>query len=167
MNSILTRFLLVSSLYLLAPTAGAFDLGATLSAGSDALSATTAVSGEAQTLIGQLQGDLGVTESQAIGGTSALLQLAQNNLGAETMTGLTDQVSGLSGLLGGSTGGGLGNSLLSGITSMDGVTQAFQALGLDAGMVQQFAPMVLDFLANQGVASSLLGSLGSLWSPAG
>ncbi|WP_375176920.1 DUF2780 domain-containing protein [Marinobacter mobilis] len=165
MNSILKRFLLVSSFYLLTPAASAFDFSESLRAGSDALSATSQVSGDAQLLMGQLQGGLGVTESQAMGGTSALLQLAQNSLGADAMTGLTDQVSGLNGLLGASTGAGLGKSLLGSVTSMEGVEQAFRAIGLDAGMVQQFAPMVLDFLANQGVAAGLLGSLGSLWSP--
>lgn len=167
MNSILKRFLLISSFYLLAPAASAFDFSESLKVGTDALSATSQVSGDAQLLMGQLQGELGVSESQAIGGTSALLQLAQNNLGADAMSGLTDQVSGLSGLLGGSSDTGLGNSLLAGITSMEGVEQAFRAIGLDAAMVQQFAPMMLDFLTNQGVASGLLSSLGSLWSPAG
>lgn len=162
MNSTLKRFLLVSSLYLLAPTAGAFDLAGALSGGSDALSSAADVSGEAQSLVGQLQSQLGVTETQAMGGTSALLQLAQDQLGGSAMTSLTDQVSGLDALLGGGANGGL----LSGISSMEGVQQAFSVLGLDSGMVQQFAPVVLDFLKNQGVGSSLLSSLGSLWSPA-
>lgn len=166
MNSILKRFLLVSSFYLLAPTAGAFDLGESLSSGAEALSTANEVSGEAQTLVGQLQGQLGVTETQAAGGTSALMQLAQSQLGDSAMSSLTDQVTGLSGLMGGGAEGGLTNSLLSGISSMDGVQQAFSALGMDSGMIQQFAPMVLDFLKNQGIGSGLLESLGALWSPA-
>lgn len=166
MNAIFKRFLLVSSLYLLAPTAGAFDVGEALSSGADALSTATEVSGEASSLIDQLQGQLGVTETQAVGGTSALLQLAQNQLGGSAMNSLTSQVSGLGGLLGGGAGGGLTDSLLSGISSMDGVEQAFSALGLNSGMVQQFAPLVLDFLKGQGVGAGLLGSLGALWAPA-
>ncbi|SFL85430.1 DUF2780 domain-containing protein [Marinobacter zhejiangensis] len=163
MSTILKRFLLVSSFYLLAPAANAFDLTNTLSAGAEALTPTAETSGQAQVLVGALQEQLGVTDSQAVGGTSALLQLAQNQLGDEAMAGLGQQVPGLDSLMG---GGGMASSLLSGISSMDGVQQAFSALGLDSGMVQQFVPLVLGFLEQQGVGSELLSSLGGLWSPA-
>jgi len=164
MSTSLKQFLLVSSIYLLAPTAGAFSLNDALTTGTETLSSTTEVTGEAQQLVGQLQNDLGVTKTQAVGGTGALLQLAQNQLGTDAMSSLTSEASGLSSLLGG--GGGLGESLLSNVTSMDGVQTAFSALGMDAGMIQQFVPIVMGFLGNQGVGSSLLGQLQSLWAPA-
>ncbi|ERP95880.1 MULTISPECIES: DUF2780 domain-containing protein [Marinobacter] len=164
MSAILKQFLLVSSIYLLAPAASAFSLNDALATGTQALSSTTEVTGEAQQLVGQLQNDLGVTKTQAVGGTGALLQLAQNQLGTDAMSSLTSEASGLSSLLGG--GGGLGESLLSNVTSMDGVQTAFSALGMDAGMIQQFVPIVMGFLGNQGVGSSLLGQLQSLWAPA-
>jgi hypothetical protein len=165
MNAILKKFLFVSSIYLLAPTAGAFSLNDALSSGTQALSSTTEVSGEAQQLVGKLQDQLGVSEAQAVGGTGALLQLAQNQLGTDTMSTLISETSGLSNLLGG--GSSLSESLLSNISSMSGVQPAFSALGMDSAMIQQFVPIVLGFLGEQGVGSSLLGQLQSLWMPAG
>ncbi|MBR9871815.1 MAG: DUF2780 domain-containing protein [Gammaproteobacteria bacterium] len=164
MNAILKQFLLVSSIYLLAPNASAFGLNDALNTGAMALSPTTEVSGEAQQLVGQLTNELGVTQAQAVGGTGALLQLAQNQLGQETISNLSSEASGLSSLLGG--GGGLAEGLLSNISSMDGVQSAFSALGMDAAMVQQFVPVILGFLGNQGIGSSLLGQLQGLWAPA-
>jgi len=165
MNAILKHFLIVSSIYLLAPTAGAFSLNDALSSGTQALTSTTQVSGEAQQLVGKLQNQLGVSKAQAVGGTGALLQLAQNQLGTDTMSTLTSETSGLSTLLGG--GSRLSESLLSNISCLNGVHSAFSALGMDAAMIQQFVPIVLGFLGEQGSGSSLLGQLQSLWMPAG
>ncbi len=164
MNAVLKQFLLISSIYLLSPTVDAFSLNDTLSKGTEALSSATEVSGEAQQLVGQLQDQLGVTETQAVGGTSALLQLAKNQLGADTMSTLTSSAPGLDSLLGGTNS--LSGSLLSGISSMDGVQSAFSALGMDSGLIQQFVPIILGFLGNQDVGSSLVGQLQSLWTPA-
>ena len=164
MNAILKQFLLVSSIYLLAPSADALNLNDTLSKGSAAISSTSEVTGEAQQLVGQLQDQLGVTEAQAMGGTGALLQLADNQLGAETMGTITNKAPGISSLLGG--GSSLTDNLLSNISSMDGVQSAFSALGMDSAMIQQFVPIVMSFLSEQGVGSTILGQLQSLWAPA-
>jgi hypothetical protein len=40
---------------------------------------------------------------------------------------------------------------------------AFKALGLDTGMIGQFAPLILQYLGQQGIAGSLLQNLGNLW----
>jgi len=161
MNSILKQFLFVSSIYLLAPAANAFSLNDALSSGTQALTSTTEVSGEAQQLMGLLGNQLGVTETQAIGGTGALLQLAKNELGGDTISELASKASGLSGLLGGENS--LTDSLLSGISSMDGVQSAFSALGMDSAMISQFVPIIMSFLGDQGVGSSMLGQLQGLW----
>jgi len=116
-------------------------------------------------LLGQLKGQLGVTDAQAIGGTGALLQLEQNQLGTGAMSSLTSEAPGLSSLLGG--GSSLSKSLLSNISSMSGVQSTFSALGMNSAMIQQFVPIVLSFLGEQGVGSPLLGQLQSLWAPAG
>lgn len=163
MNAILKKFLFVSSIYLLAPTAGALSLGDALSSGTQALSSTTEVSGEAKQLVGKLQNQLGVSETQAVGGTGALLQLARNQLGTDTMNNMISEAPGLSNLLGG--GSSLSESLLSNISSIDEVQSAFSALGMDSAMIQQFVPIMLGFLGEQGVGSSLLGQLQSLWMP--
>ena len=163
MNATIKQFLLVSSIYLLAPTVNAFDLNDALSSGTEAMASASEVSGEAQQLVGQLQSQLGVTQAQATGGTGALLQLAKNQLGNDSMSTLTSKASGLSSLLGG--GSSLSESLLSNISSMDGVRSAFTALGMDSGMIQQFVPVIMSFLGNQGIGSSLLGQLQGLWTP--
>ncbi|MCL1484510.1 MULTISPECIES: DUF2780 domain-containing protein [unclassified Marinobacter] len=165
MNAILKKFLFVSSIYLLAPTAGAFSLNDPLSSGAQALFSATEVSGEAQPLLGQLKGQLGVTDAQAMGGTGALLQLVQNQLGTGAMSSLNSEAPGLSSLLGG--GSSLSKSLLSNISSMSGVQSTFSALGMNSAMIQQFVPIVMGFLGEQGVSSSLLGQLQNLWAPAG
>jgi len=164
MNAILKKFLFVSSIYLLAPAAGAFSLDNALSNGTQALTSTTEVTGEAQQLMGLLENQLGVTETQAMGGTGALLQLAKSQLGSDTISSLTSNASGLSSLLGGDNS--LTGSMLSNISSMTEVTSAFSALGMDSSMIQQFVPIVMSFLGDQGVGSSLLGQLQSLWTPA-
>ena len=99
MNATIKQFLLVSSIYLLAPTVNAFDLNDALSSGTEAMTSASEVSGEAQELVGQLQSQLGVTQAQATGGTGALLQLAKNQLGNDSMSTLTSKASGLSSLL--------------------------------------------------------------------
>ncbi len=165
MNAILKQFLLVSSIYLLSPTVDATNLNDALSRGTEAFPSATEVSGEARQLVGQLQSQLGVTETQAVGGTSALLQLAKNQLGADTMNSLTSKTPGLASLAGG--GSSLSESLLASISSMDGVQSAFSALGMDSAMIQQFVPIVMGFLGDQGVGASLLEQLQNLWAPAG
>ncbi|MNT30570.1 hypothetical protein D3C72_1663730 [compost metagenome] len=46
---------------------------------------------------------------------------------------------------------------------MADVNQAFGSLGMDSGLIGRFAPLILSFLGQQGLAESLLQSLGSLW----
>lgn len=165
MNAILKQFLLVSSIYLFTPAVDAFSLNDSLSKSSAALTSATQVKGETQQLVGQLQNQLGVTQSQAVGGTGAMLQLAKNQLGAGTISNLTEKATGLSSLMSG--GSSLSKSLISNISTMDGVQSAFSALGMDPAMIQQFLPIILGFLGDQGVGSSMLGKLQGLWTPAG
>ncbi|WP_111495438.1 DUF2780 domain-containing protein [Marinobacter bohaiensis] len=169
MNTIIKRFLIVSSLYLLAPSAGALDLGSKLESGSMLLpEESVEVTGEASALVSDLQEQLGVTQTQAAGGAGALMQLAQSQLGGTSFSQVSDEVSGLGSLLG-SSGDGSSNllsSALSNVSSMDGVEKAFGALGLQPSAIEQFAPVILDFLQEQGLGSDLLGNLTSLWMPA-
>ncbi|MCO4787731.1 hypothetical protein DK293_01705, partial [Vibrio cholerae] len=43
------------------------------------------------------------------------------------------------------------------------VNQAFNTLGLDASMVEQFVPVLMQYLTQQGASQDLLASLGKLW----
>lgn len=142
-------------------------------------------------LIDQLRA-LQVTPQQAMGGVGALLGLAQHQLAADQYAQLAGSVPGLE-FLGGNAGsaasagngvsgvlGRLGalSGLLGGsaspapqpsgapagtVSSLEEVNQAFSALGMGVGLVGQFAPILLQFLGNQGVAGTLLQSLGGIW----
>ncbi|MEB0008396.1 DUF2780 domain-containing protein [Pseudomonas sp. MH9.2] len=122
-------------------------------------------------------GTLNVTPEQAVGGTGALLGLAKNKLSGNDYSQLTKSVPGLDQLSGagalgslGSLGGLMGNSggsavtgALGNVKSMADVNSAFGALGMDSSMVGQFAPLILQYLGQQGASGSALQSLGSLW----
>jgi len=139
-------------------------------------------------LIDQLRA-LQVTPQQAMGGVGALLGLAQSQLAADQYAQLAGSVPGLEFLAGNagsaaSASSGVGGVLgrlgaLSGllgstaspapqpggapVDSLAGVGQAFSVLGMDTSLVGQFAPILLQFLAGQGLAGALLQSLGGIW----
>lgn len=142
-----------------------FDLkGMTETATKAATQAATdggLVSGETQQLVQSLTSDLGVNPKQAMGGSAALLSMAKSQLSEEQFSAITSKVPGLSGLMG--AGGGLGSSMLSKISSMEGVSNAFSSLGLSPDLITQFAPILLQFLGGKGVSPDLLSSLGGLW----
>lgn len=154
---------------------------------------TVAAAPEAGNLLNTLGTQLNITPEQAIGGTGALLGLAKNRLSPTDYSQLSQSVpgldllagasalgglSGLGGLLGNSggeqtgLGGLLGNSsgnqtaldnALGNVKDTNDLNNAFTALGMDTGMIGMFAPVLLQFLGQQGVAGSLLQSLGSAW----
>jgi len=150
---------------------------------SDAANAVSAATGgnqkttaapEAAGLLNTVGTQLNVTPEQAIGGTGALLGLAKNKLSSADYSQMTQAVPGLdllsgAGALGGLGGllGGSGNSAatnaLGNVKSMADVNSAFTALGMDSGLVGQFAPLILQYLGQQGASGSALQSLGSLW----
>lgn len=135
-------------------------------------------------LLDQL-GALQVTPQQALGGVGALLGLAQSQLAADQYAQLTGSVPGLE-LLGGPAGqaaeasdgaggvlGRLGGLLGASpalaapppapLDSRAGVDQAFALLGMDSSLVGPFGQILLQFLAGQGLAGTLLQSLGGIW----
>ena len=162
----------------LSMTAGithAFSLGdAAKMAG--AVVAPESPAGQSAELVGRLT-DLNVSSEQAIGGTSALLNLAKNQLPGADYSQLLSSVPALSHLTGGGLGGQVGalggllgksnplakNSVPSEMNSLVDVSSAFSALGMDSGMIGQFAPVLLQFLGDQGASSVLLQSLSGIW----
>ena len=118
---------------------------------------------------------LNVTPEQAIGGAGAMLGLAKNQLSSTDYSELSKSVPGidllsgggelgvLSGLLGSSgKAAGLDN-LLGNVSSTNDLNSAFNALGMDTGMIGLFAPVLLQFFGQQGVGGSLLTNLGGIW----
>ncbi len=121
--------------------------------------------------------DLNISSEQAVGGTSALLNLAKNQLPGTDYSQLLSSVPALDNLMGsdlgkqaGAVGGLLGKSnplaksaVPSEMNSLGDVGSAFSALGMDSGMVSQFAPVLLQFLGDQGTSAPLLQSLAGIW----
>lgn len=121
-------------------------------------------------LVDSLVSQVGVSEAQASGGAGALLGYAQQELTsddwaslagylpeAQQLAGAVDLNSGVAGSVGSLLGSDSG-------ASMAGVVEAFSGLGLDPSLVSQFAPVILDYLQQQG-GGDLVGKLQSLWQP--
>jgi hypothetical protein len=141
----------------------------------DAIAALPKAAGLLTTLGSQLN----VTPEQAVGGAGAMLGLARNQLSGQDFSALSKNVPGLdqiagnsaiSGLsgLGGLLGGGVDknpllNGLLGNVKDTKDLNNAFSALGMDTGMIGLFAPVILQYLGQQGVAGSLLQNLGGIW----
>ena len=111
-------------------------------------------------LIQQLTSTLGIDDAQAKGGAGLIFDMAKKQLGGGDFGKIAEAVPGMDGLLDAapSTGGGLGG-MLGGIASsvgagdlanLAGLAGGFEKLGLDAGMVQKFLPVVLDFVGSKG-----------------
>ncbi|OLQ70333.1 hypothetical protein BIT28_16540 [Photobacterium proteolyticum] len=109
-----------------------------------------------------LANQLGVTSEQAAGGAGALLSLASSQLSADQASELSKMIPG-SDALTAAIPAGLGGML----TNIDTINQVFSALGMDASMVSQFIPVVMQFLGSQGASAGLLDALGKVWTPAG
>jgi hypothetical protein len=165
------------------PVFAQFSLG-------DAANMITAIQGDEQEgavaaapkaagLLNSLGSELDITPEQAIGGAGAMLGLAKNRLSEPQFSELSKSVPGLDQIAGNSAIGGLNglggllgggsekNALLDGllgnVKDTNDLNNAFGALGMDSGMIGQFAPIILQYLGQQGVASSLLQNLGGIW----
>lgn len=130
-------------------------------------------------LLNTLGSQLDVTPEQAIGGAGAMLGLARNQLSGQDFSELSKNVPGLAQIAGNSAIGGLNglggllgagsdkNALLDGllgnVKDTNDLNNAFSALGMDTGMIGMFAPVILQYLGQQGVAGSLLQNLGGIW----
>ena len=162
----------------------AVNAASTLQNGNKNNGAAVVAAPEAAGLLNTLGTQLKITPEQAVGGTGAMLGLAKNQLSTSQYAELSKSVpgldllsgnnalgglSGLSGLLGKSTDSSqtaLSNALGNVRTAGD-MNNAFSALGMDSGMVGQFAPLILQYLGQQGVGGSLLQSLSGIWGATG
>lgn len=115
----------------------------------------------------------GVTGAQAQGGAGALFQIAKRKMQADAFAQLEQSVPGMQGMLGAvpvlSRTGGLAGRLssiagTSGGTAGDliSVVSAFQQQGMSPAMVQQFIPVVIDYVkarGNEALVNSLSAAL--------
>jgi hypothetical protein len=127
-------------------------------------------------LISELTGKLGVSEHQAKGGVGMLLKLAKEHLGGNDAAELREAIpdadkmeaeapdedaagGGLMGALGG-IAGSLGGEK---VGALAGLAGGFSKLGLDAGDVQKFLPILTGFLEGKGkggLVQKVMGLLG-------
>ena len=118
-------------------------------------SITGPVFADASKLIGSLVDTLGVSKEQATGGSGAVFKEAKNNMSSNDYSQLLSAVPGIDSLIsaapeaGGLTG--KASSLLGGSAgSMTGLADSFSKLGLSPDMVNQFVPVILDYVQSEG-----------------
>jgi hypothetical protein len=134
------RSLTLAALLLLVSNASAFDFGSLMqSVAPVAQSAAPAVdtSLSSNPLIKNLTTTLGVTPTQAIGGTAAIINDAKGNMSPTDFTALTKQVP---------QAGTLLNAAPAGMLSLGSLGSQFSFLGMDASMITKFSPLVLEYL---------------------
>mgnify|MGYP003572071160 CR=1 FL=1 len=121
-------------------------------------SITGSVSADTSKLIGSLVDKLGVSEEQATGGAGAVFKEGKNNMSSGDYSQLLSSVPGIDSLISSApqTGGlaGKASSLLGGsggsATGMANLADSFSKLGLAPDMVNQFVPVILDYVQSEG-----------------
>ncbi len=136
------------------------NAGQALQQGQQAVNAAQAV--QPGSLAELLMQRTGVTQAQAQGGAGALFQIAKSKMQADAFGQLEQAVPGMQGMLGAvpalsQPSGGLAGRLssiagVSGGTAGNLVTlvSAFQQQGMSPAMVQQFIPVVIDYVKARG-----------------
>lgn len=135
------------------------NTGQAVQQGQQAVNETQGV--QAGSLTELLMQRTGVTGTQAQGGAGALFQIAKTKMKADSFAQLEQSVPGMQGMLGAaptpSQPGGLAGRLSSIAGSSGGtagnlisVVSAFQQQGMSPAMVQQFIPVVIDYVKVHG-----------------
>jgi len=124
-------------------------------------------------LVQLLTGKLGVTEPQASGGAGSIFNVAKQNMGKDDFSKVADAVPGIDRMMesapkAGASSGMLGSasSLLGGsassLTGVASLAGSFSQLGLKAGMVNAFTPIILNYVKDKGgepLMNALQGAL--------
>lgn len=131
--------------------------GTTQSQGTPQTTGTTPAA-QGVTLIDLLMQQLGLSQGQAETGAGALFQIAKTKMPASSFSKLQQSVPDVKALLGASSSSST-PSVSSG-NSMLALALAFQQQGLSPGIIPQFIPIVLQYVANTG-GSGLANSLNS------
>lgn len=134
------RSLTLAALLLLISNANAFDFGSLMQTVAPVAQTAAPIADSALTsnpLIKNLTTTLGVTPTQAIGGTAAVINDAKSNMKPADFTTLTKQVP---------QAGTLLNAAPAGMLGLGSVGSQFSFLGMDASMIDKFSPLVLQYL---------------------
>jgi hypothetical protein len=103
----------------------------------------------------------GVTQAQAQGGAGALFQVAKNKMQSDSFAQLEQSVPGMQGMLGAAPSLSQPSGIAGRLSSLTGasggtagslisVVSAFQQQGMSPAMVQQFIPVVVDYVKAHG-----------------
>ena len=104
-------------------------------------------------LIKNMTGTLGVTPTQAIGGTAAILNDAKSKMSPTDFSSLTKQMPDVGTLL---------SAAPAGMLEMGSVGSQFSFLGMDPSMIGKFTPLILQYVqtgATPGTAQLLQAAL--------
>ena len=118
--------------------------------------AATGVPSSQTSLTDVLVSRLGVSQQQALGGAGAIFQAAKANMAPQAFTSLSQSIPGMSEMLAAApqTSQPLSGatSVLGGVSgtinSMTSLASSFQQLNLSPSMVNQFIPVVVDYVKN-------------------
>ena len=103
-----------------------------------------------------LVSQLGVTQQQALGGVGAIFQAAKANMAHQAFTSLSQSIPGMSQMLAAapqvsqplSGATSMLGSMGSTVNTMASLASSFQQLNLSPSMVNQFIPVVVDYVRN-------------------
>jgi hypothetical protein len=135
----------------------AFDLG---TAASTLMSSSTKTEQKTESsgLLSLLTSNLGVSNSQAMGGASAILTKAATNMTQADVNSLTSAIPSISSLI--TTSSQSGQNMLGSLVSSTSLGSQFSALGMDSSMVGKFIPIILQFI-NTEAGSTIMNSVQS------
>jgi hypothetical protein len=135
------------------------------------------LAGQVPSLVNILVQQLGITPNQAMGGAGSIFSMAQQSMSPTSFSQLSNAVPGMGQLLaaapalGGSASGagslmGSAASALGGssLGNMVALASSFQNLGMGSGMMNQFIPIILQYVQGTG-GSSTMGLLQSALLP--
>jgi Protein of unknown function VcgC/VcgE (DUF2780) len=174
----------------LAPVSGATGMSSTEAITSQLPSAGTAagmmgsvagstpLAAQTPSLVGILVQQLGITPAQATGGAGSIFSVAKQSMSSTSFGQVSNAVPGMDQLiaaapaLGGSATTGGGSLLGSAASALGGsslgnmvvLANSFQSLGMGSGMMNQFIPVILQYIQGTG-GSSTMGLLQSVFMP--
>lgn len=135
----MNRILLASALasLLAAPQVFAFDFGSLIQTVAPVAAPIADATLSSNPLIKNITTATGVTATQAVGGTAAILNEAKTNMAPTDYAALSKQMPQLGTIL---------SAAPSGIMGSGTVASQFGALGMDAGMIEKFTPLILQYI---------------------
>lgn len=119
-------------------------------------------------LVDILVQQLGITTTQATGGAGAIFSMAQSMMSPDKFGLVSTTVPGMSQLLGAApslTSSSVSSGLMgtaanalgqgSSLGHLAGLASSFQSLGMNSGMINQFIPVILQYVQNQGGSATM------------